>query len=214
MNKREFLHILGAILILGITSAFAPSLEQGAEVIPQILTYSLILVAVAVASKKIGAHLVDADVEHELWTLHRFGFKKHHYLSQGFPAGMIFPLVLSLFTLGLIKFPAFLTYETRAATHRAAKRFGFYSYAAMTEWHNALIGALGMLGLWILAFLAYLGGHEYLVQMTAWYAVASMIPFSKLDGTQLFFGSRVLYTLCLLGTIILVIYARLFAGKF
>ncbi|MBM3230625.1 hypothetical protein FJZ22_03170 [Candidatus Pacearchaeota archaeon] len=214
MHIREFLHILGAIIIVGITSAFAPSRAQGAEVILPIFVYSVILVVVAVGGKKLAAHLLDAEVEHELWTMHRFGFKKHQYMSQGMPFGVILPLFFSLFTLGLVKLPALLTYEARAATHRAAKRFGFYSYAAMTDWHNALIAALGLFGLWVLAFVAYLTGHEYLVQMSAWYACASLLPFSKLDGTQLFFGSRVLYTLCLLGTLILTVYSFLLAGSF
>jgi hypothetical protein len=214
MNNRELLHIFSAILITGIIFAIVPSITFGPEIIPQIFVYALILVGVGVGSKKLAAYLLDADVEHELWIFHRFGFWKHWYVNKGLPAGVILPLFLSLFSLGIIKLPTILTYEARAATHRAAKRFGFYSYASMTDWHNALIAASSFLGFWILALSAYVAGHEYLVQMTAWYAVASLLPFSKLDGTQLFFGSRILYALALFGTIILTIYALLLAGKF
>jgi Zn-dependent protease len=90
---------------------------------------------------------------------------------------------------------------------RAAKRFGFYSYSELTDFHNALIGAGGIIALLILSFISYFPGFEYLSRIAAFYAFWNMIPISKLDGTQIFFGSRALWTALAIITIIFTAYA-------
>ena len=78
----------------------------------------------------------------------------------------------------------------------------------MTDWHNGLVGAGGILGILILGIIAYFTGYETLFKISAYYAFANMIPFSKLDGTQIFFGSKVLYSI--LGVIVLIFLAYAF----
>jgi hypothetical protein len=176
--------------------------------------YSAIIILVAVISRKIVALHYDASVEHEIWQWQRYGYKEHMKLKNPVPMGIIFPLLFSVFTLGLLKITTFLTYETHALKRRAAKRVGYYSYTEMTEWHNAIIGATGIFAVLILAALAYIlpfQGVEMLAALASYYAFWNLLPVSKLDGTQIFFGSRVLYIFLAIITLIFTAFS-LFQG--
>src|SRR3989338_4285032 len=146
------------------------------------------------------------SVEHELWHVKRWGIKTKQHFKNEFPFGIIVPLFFTIATLGFIKAPMFLTYETSALKHRAAKRFGFYSYTEVTEWHNSLVGAAGVISLFILSVFSYAFGFEYFAKMTAFYSFTSLIPLAKLDGTQIFFGSRILWTALSCLSVILCFY--------
>ena len=126
------------------------------------------------------------------------------------PIGIVLPLFFIIFSLGRFKFPVFLTYEARALKTRASKRFGFYSYIEMTDWHHALIGAAGIVSVLVLSLITYmlpLNGVEFLAQLAAYYAFCNMLPISKLDGTQILFGSRIMYVTLAIITIIFTIYS-------
>ncbi len=207
MNKREIYNILAAIIILAIVSGFNPVYKIGYEEFPKILLFSAIIISVSIAAKKFVAFLLDSDVEHEIWQFQRFGWKPHYYLPNKLPFGIIIPLFFTIFSLGLLKICTVLTYEARALKYRASRRFGFYSYTELTDWHNAVIGAAGIIAILIVATIGYLPGYEYLSKMSAFYALTNLIPFSKLDGTQIFFGSRVLYTALLIISLIFFIFA-------
>ena len=155
------------------------------------------------------ANALDSDVEHEIWKVSRYGLGQRQHLKREIPAGIIFPLLLSVFSLGFIKFPALLTYESRALQRRAAKRFGFYSFTELTEWHNGIIGAAGIISVLLVGIIIYFLPYnwEYFSKLAAYYALVNMIPISKLDGTQIFFGSRVLWTTLTLITLIINAYA-------
>tara|TARA_Y100000034_G_scaffold135972_1_gene210059 strand:+ start:3720 stop:4259 length:540 start_codon:yes stop_codon:yes gene_type:complete len=178
------------------------------------LLFSIIILAVYIFSKKIMAHLLDSTVEHEIWFWQRFGFKKQHKLKTPVPAGIILPLFITVFSLGFAKFLTLMTFETRALKHRAARRFGFYSFAQMTDWHQALIGAAGILSLLILGAIAYFlpfSNLEFLAKISIYYAFWNLLPISKLDGTQIFFGSRILYAALAIITLIATAFAILIA---
>lgn len=210
MPSRELSHILAAVIILAVVLSFAPLLNQNYSLIPQMLFFSVIIILVPIIAKKLMAYHLDADVEHEIWFWQRFGFKVKSKFRKPIPAGIIFPLFFSIFSLGLIKLMTLLTYESRALKTRAAKRHGFYSFTEMTEWHHGLIGAAGILSLLLLSILAYflpLPGLETLAKLATFYAFWNLIPVSKLDGAQIFFGSRTLYTLLAAITLIFTAYA-------
>lgn len=207
MKGPEIFHILTAMLILAAVAGFKHALDQNIPSLMFAILFSIIVVLVAVLSKKIMASLLDADVEHQIWMFSRFGFKPNDKLSFPIPAGIIIPLVFSIFSLGLLKFVPLLTYETTALKIRAARRFGFYSYTEMTEWHNALIGASGIIGVLLLSFLSYFPGFEELSKIAAFYAISNILPISKLDGTQILFGSKVLYITLAIITLVFFGYA-------
>jgi hypothetical protein len=210
INKKEFLHILAATIILALVIGFSSILAGDYQGMATALLFAIVIIAVSVYAKKGVAYLLDANAEQELWTVKRYGILPHQHFKNPLPAGIIVPLVFTLATLGFFKFMAVLSYEARALRARAARRFGYYSFIEMTDWHNALIGAGGILGILILAIVAYtlpIKGLEPLARLCAYYAFFNMIPFSKLDGTQIFFGSKVLYTILATITLIFTAYA-------
>lgn len=208
-DYKEFKHVLAVILVLTIVISFSSILDNNWEFLAPALLFSAIIIVVHVFSKKIGAHLLDADVEHEIWSFSEYGLMPHQHFKKSLPYGLIIPLFFAIFTLGKIKVMTFLTYETRALKVRAAKRFGYYSYAEMTDWHNGLIGTAGIISILLLSAISYFSGFEFLARMSAFYAFFNMIPLGKIDGSQIFFGSKILWTTLAAVTLIFAAYALL-----
>lgn len=194
-------HILVAILMLALVAGLEFLIKTQWEELAIAFIFAVLVIVVSVIAKKATAHLLDADIEHEIWEESKFGLVPKYYLKKPIPLGIIIPAVLSIFTLGIFKFMFFLTYETRALKYRAAKRFGYYSYKEITDWHNGLIGASGIFAVLIISLVSYLipasamasGSLEGLAKLSAYYAFWNIIPISKSDGTQIFFGSRILW---------------------
>jgi hypothetical protein len=210
MNSREIRDVIVAIVILGIVISIGYKFNIVASDIPKYLLFAAIIILANIFAKKLIALSLDSDVEHESWKFSRYGLKPHQHFEKEIPMGIILSVLLSIFSLGSIKFMSFLTYETRALKHRAAKRFGYYSYTEMTDWHNGLIGAAGIVAVLIVAALAYFfSPGDVLWRFAAYYAFWNMIPISKLDGTQIFFGSRILYAALGIITLIATAYAFL-----
>lgn len=213
MEKEETKSIILAMISLTIVIGFNFLIYSDWENLFYSAVFSIILIIFAVFSKKLMAYSLDAGVEHEIWKWARFGFIPHQRLKKPINAGIIFPLFFTIASLGLFKIMTFLTYETRALKARASKRFGEYSFSEMTDWHNALIGGAGIVGVLLLSVITYIlpGNFEYFAKIATYYAFFNILPISKLDGTQILFGSRVLYAALLtitfiftLGALILV----------
>jgi len=209
MKSRELLHILAAIIIFTVVGSLSFLIDSNWEMLPKVFVYATLIIFASIFAKKLMANLLDTDVEHEIWQVSRYGIKLHQKFKKPIPSGLIFPLVFSIFSLGLIKFSAFLTYEATALKRRAAKRFGFYSFTELTEWHNGLIGAAGIVALFLVALISYFlpFNLEYLSKLAAYYALSNLLPISKLDGTQIFFGSRVLWTTLIAIALVFAAYA-------
>lgn len=207
MENKELAQIFSAILLMFIVSGAAFAISGKAFSVLQVFVFSFIVVGVPVIAKNIIAFGLDASVEHKTWGVYNFGFGNSQHFKEEQPFGVYIPIIFSVLTLGFLKVMTFLTYETRALKYRAAKRFGFYSYTEITDWHNGLIGASGVIVLWIIAAIGYLPGWEFLAKMASYYAFWNMIPVSDLDGTQIFFGSRVLWVVMAIITLVFCFYA-------
>lgn len=197
MEKKEFYHVISAIIIFSAVLAFSKFIRGDFEYFGFALFMSAIIILVSIFSKKIMAYYLDSGVDHELWQFQRTGLKPNQKLKFKLPAGIIFPLVFSVISLGIVKISTILTYEARPLKYRASKRFGVYSYTEMTDMHTAIIGGAGILGLIILAILTYffpLYNLEQLSKFSIYYAFWNLLPLGKLDGAQIFFGSRTIWT--------------------
>ncbi len=208
MKEKEIIHILIGILVVAIVISISPAIGGNFKFLGTAIVFSGILIGVNISAKKFAAHLLDSDVEHEIWQWSRFGFKPSWRFKKTIPLGIILPLIISIYSLGIIKLLTPLTYETRALKRRAAKRFGAFSFTEMTDWHIALVGASGIVALLLVSFISYwYSGLETLSKFAAFYAFSNMIPFSKLDGSQIFFGSKVLWATLAIITLIFTAYA-------
>ena len=210
MKEDEVIQIILAIIALGVVAGFGAIIELQLMTFIKIVIFAAIVMGVNIAAKKFMASHLDADVEHEVWRVQRYGLRPGQYLVKSIPAGIIFPIFISAITLGAINLMTILTYETRALKRRAARRFGPFSFTEMTDYHNALVGAAGIACVLFIAFLSYwISGWSILGRIATFYAFWNMIPFSKLDGSQIYFGSRVLWAVLAVITLIFTAYALL-----
>jgi len=212
MEKREFYNIIASIIVLTVVFGFSHILKRKSYLMGQTFLFSIIIIFVVVYARKLVAHLLDMSVEHEIIKMERYSWKPSWRLEKPIPGGIILPLVFSLISLGFIKIASVLSYETKAKKYRASRRFGFYSYTEITDWHNALVGAGGIIAALLLSLVSYFlpfTGAEYLAKFSAYYAFWNMIPFWKMDGTQIFAGARVIWVSLFLISSLFAIYAIL-----
>ena len=212
MIEREWASVFAAILLLFIVAGL-PSISQGELLfMTQVFVSSFVVVGGAVLIRKAFAYSLDIGVKHRIWHFYRFGVKPGWHFPKALPFGIIAPLFFAFLGL-LAQLPimvfTFLTYETRALKHRAAKRFGFYSYTEITDWHNALVGASAIVFALVISLVGYFSNFEILAKIAAYYAVWNMVPFSDLDGTQIFFGNKVLWFVLGITTVIFALYAMI-----
>ncbi|MEK6843961.1 MAG: hypothetical protein AABX83_00895 [Nanoarchaeota archaeon] len=208
MKSSELSHIISAIVILAIVSSFSFAVKQQWVELPKILIFSTLIISLSILAKKLTAYSLDSDIEHEIWQTHHLPnlLPPYRRLKNPFKAGAIIPIILSVISLGFIKFTPILTYETKALKYRAAKRHGFYSFTEMTDFHNALIGASGIIITLLLAIVSYFFQPiSYLSKIAIYYSFWNLLPISKLDGAQIFFGNRILWTILATITTLFVI---------
>jgi len=208
MNSREITHLIIGIIILSLVVGFSSLIKQNYSLFGTLAIFSFVIIAINVLSKKLIAAKLDAGVEHSLWKMSRYGFIRHWKTAKPIHMGVILPLVLTAVSLGLLKIMTIFTYETTALKRRAARRHGYYSFTEMTDFHNALVGAGGIIAILLLSLVSYfIPGLETLARLSAYYAFWNMVPFSKLDGAQIFYGSRPVYYVVGIITLIFATYA-------
>jgi Zn-dependent protease len=210
MKETEILQIILAIMTLSILVGFTSLISFDYIGLGLAILFSFIIVIANVLGKKAMASRLDSGVEHQIWKFQRFGIKPKAHFKKSIPAGIIFPLFLTVISLGIIKLMTVLTYKTKALKRRAARRHGHLSFTEMTDFHNALVGAAGIIAVLLVSFIGYwFQGFETLSKLAAFYAFSNLLPFSKLDGTQIYFGSRVLWATLAVITLIFTSYALL-----
>tara|TARA_Y100000310_G_scaffold340120_2_gene434863 strand:- start:234 stop:872 length:639 start_codon:yes stop_codon:yes gene_type:complete len=208
MRESEYPQIILAIIILTIVAGFEPLIKSKYIEFLVIFISAIVIISVNIFSKKFMAHQLDSNVEHKIWHFQRFGLKPNRKLKKPIRAGAIFPLFFTIISLGIIKVMTIMTYKTKALKRRAARRFGTFSFTEMTDFHNALVGAAGIVSLLFLSFLAYfIPGSGALSKLTAYYVFWNMLPFSNFDGMQIFIGSRVLWSTLEIIAVIFTSYA-------
>lgn len=194
MEKREFGTILLSICALTIIIFFKDALASNFGKIGLALIAATLIIAVNIFAKLIMARSFGAVVEHEFLMWERFGFKPGSKISRPIPGGIILSLIITLFTAGIVKWSTLLSYETTAHKGSTRKIAG-YVFTEMTDWHTAMIGAAGIIATLTLSFVTYwIPSLHLIAQAAAYYAFFNMIPFSKIDGAQIFSGSQVLWT--------------------
>lgn len=216
MKPLEIMHLLLALVVLAALIIAPAMFDHPAPSLAEAFIFALIILTISVAAKKFFASLLESDVEHRLWTLERWGLHKQDRFKKPLPIGLVLPIIISLFSFGTAKLMSLLVYETTPKKTRAVRGFGHtsvYTYTSMTDWHNALIGSAGIVSVLLLALIAYFvpWNIEPLARLATFYAFSNLLPLGKLDGTQIFFGSRVLYATLAIITLIFFTYALLLA---
>ena len=188
-NKKEILLILGIAVIFALALCFL----KGLDIFLSSLILAFLVLIINFVSKKVSSFYLDSKIEIKLWEVKRYGFKPTRHFKRAFPAGVLFPLLSSFFTLGTFTWLGALVFETKPRVYRAAKKHHLYNFSEMTEGHIGLIAASGILANLLFALIGYLTGFSSFAALNVYYAFFNLLPISDLDGNKIFFGSIVLW---------------------
>ena len=189
-NKKEILLILGIAVIFALALSFL----KGLDVFLSSLLLAFLVLIINFVSKKVSSFYLDSKIEIKLWEVKRYGFKPTRHFKRPFPAGVLFPLLSSFFTLGTFTWLGALVFETKPRVYRAAKKHHLYNFSEMTEGHIGLIAASGILANLLFALIGYLTGFSDFAALNVYYAFFNILPISDLDGNKIFFGNLVLWS--------------------
>ena len=198
LGKKEIGYILLIALILALTISFL----KGTVVFLYTLLFVFIIILINVLAKKIISFYLDSEIEIKPWEISRYGFKPGKSFKRPFPAGIIFPVIVSVVSLGNLYWLASLVFDVKPKVYRAAKRHGLYSYSEMTEEHIGLIASAGIFANLVFAVLGYLIGFPEFARLSIYFAFFNILPISDLDGNKIFFGNIVLWSF--LATLVLI----------
>lgn len=185
MDTKEAILIILASLILGFSVAFPNFSALFSSVI-----YMLIILVVNVASKKLAAYYFEAEAKIRFWEVYQFYWAKKSHFRRPLPMFWLSP-ILSLISLGYIKWMPILEFEILPHPERVSKRHGIYRFTEMTDTQVSAIAACGVFACLILAVIAYVAGFGTLTKLSVYFAAWSLLPFGSLDGTKILMGSRV-----------------------
>jgi len=192
-NKREVAIIIISSIILGfVLSNFQTSKILGYSILS---IFSIVLINTLV--KKIAGYYFESDVKVGLWEVGRYGWRPENKFRKPLPAGIFFPIVLKLISLGKFNWLAFLTFDVEAKVSRAARRHDIYTFSELSEYHLGAIAAWGIVANLFFALVAYLIGlppEMNFIKLSIYYTLFNMIPISDLDGNKIFFGSMILWS--------------------
>jgi hypothetical protein len=196
MFKREE---ITAILIITLVLSFLVSLAEPLKNIALAFLAFFIIILVNSLAKKITAFYFESEIEIKMWETQRYGYRIHHKFRKPFPTGAILPFIskIILFPLGNFIWMASLVFDIEPKVYRSAKRHGLYSFYQMNESHIGLIAASGIAANLLFALIAYLIGtpeQMHFIQLSIFYTLFNIIPFSDLDGNKIFFGNQILWT--------------------
>jgi Zn-dependent protease len=203
LNRKEITAVLITTLILGFTISLLKSWETFAYTSLAIF----LIIIINILAKKIASYYLDSETEISLWNIKRYGFKINSYFKKPFPAGALFPIIATAFSFGYVAWMASLVFDIKPKTYRAAKRHGLYTFSEVSEYHLALIAAIGIFSNLLFAILGYILGFSEFSRLNIYYAFFNMIPLSDLDGNKIFFGSKLLWSFLAIITSIGIGYA-------
>lgn len=185
LTLKELLAIILMVIILAFSNSF---LKFSLFSFLNSVVFFAIILLFYVGAKKLAASYYESEEETKIWSFQRYGMYERSYLKTPVPIGIILPFILSILSLGYIKWFAVTESEVKPTSSRAVRRHDYYSYSEMTEWHLGVISSAGILSMFILSFLAYLINQQELAKLCVYFATFNLIPLGKLDGMKIFFA--------------------------
>jgi hypothetical protein len=184
---KEFFSILLAAVVLSVSLYY-----KNTNSFWFILLYISITIGINVLTKKIAGYYYETNIEYSLWSIQNIGFRPSHKLKTPFPMTWL-PLIVSFVTNGFFQWIPILVFNVEPKPERASKRHGLYNFSEVSERDLAIIVFVSVICHLFFSVVFYLCGFEILAKYNIYYAVASIIPLSDLDGSKLFFGNKILW---------------------
>lgn len=209
-NKiKEITTVIIGIIILSVTLSIKSLFIEGAPKLQDAFVAISIIIVSSTLVKKLVSYILETDIKIKFWEIKHFGLQKRQTFKKPLVMAWL-PLLLSFISLGNIIWMPLFDYELKAKPERAAKRHGIYRYTSLTEWHIALIAISGLLTVITVSMISYILGYEYLAKISTYYALWSLLPFSSLEGSKIFFARRkiwifltILILIFFLGTLVI-----------
>lgn len=204
MNPKEIIHVLLATIVMAFAVSFS-KISQDSFSYEFLLAglFFLVIFIFSIGAKKLTASYLQSDTETKIWQFQRYGLYERSYFKKPIPLGVLLPFFLAILTLGRFPWLATTQTEITASKSRVAKRHGLYRFSEMTDSDIAWITGAGIFIPLVLAIIAYFAAIPNLSRLCILFSSFNMIPLGNLDGTKIFFGSRILWTvlavLCLIG---------------
>jgi len=203
-SKKEIISMVIAALMMSLILMFNQDILE-TDYFAFYCVISIFVILLFIVSKKLIARHLDIDIKIKNWELSRYWITAKAHLKHPIPAGIIFPLVFAFASSGYLKMLTFLQFESSALPAKAVKKYGLKRFSEVMEWDDAQIAFYSIGSLLLLAVFASLISGDFfsaLSRTSLYFAAWNLIPFSKLDGTKLFMGSRPLYVFTLILTAI------------
>ena len=206
-SDKEIVWILIATIIAAFIS-FLPILPTDPlTILARILIFAGIIFLSCTVKKRIAKkHAL--RIEHTVWKFSRYWYYESSYLKKPFPIGLLLPFCMGFFSLGYIQPFTFLQFESENISSIRLLKARGYKRALRKEFiHEADLANTAAAGFYALTILALLGyvllkaniplGFD-LAKFAFAYNLWNLVPISNLDGTKLFFGSTIQWTLILI----------------
>ena len=205
LNRKEITSVLVITLILG----FSLSLLKSMEIFLYATGMIFLVILINIFAKKVASFYLDSDIEISMWEMKRYGYKAHDKFKKPFPIGAFLPIITTILSLGYFVWMSSLVFDVKAKVHRAARRYGLYTFSEMTEYHIGIIAATGIVANLIFALVGYLIGFDEFARLNIYFAFFNMLPLANLDGNKIFFGSLMMWSFLATITLIATAYALL-----
>mgnify|MGYP001596391204 CR=1 FL=1 len=170
----------------------------------------IIIILINVFSKKIACNFFNIKIEHKPWEIQRFGLSMRSKLKKPFPVGLVFPIVLAILSLGIIKPLTLLQFDyENIPEKRILKQRGLKRKSEINDSDIGFTAVWGFASLLALAIIASLFKFPELAKYSVFYGAWNLIPYGNLDGAKVFFGSMmswVTLTILYLISLLFVIY--------
>ena len=163
---------------------------------PLILLTPVLILAANLIAKKIAAPFSNIKIRYKIWEFQRYGFQERAHFKKPFPIGLVFPFVIAFLSLGLIKIPLLLQFDYKnLLSKRLLKHSGTERRTEINESDLAAVASWGFYSILALAILGSIPAINIIFPQLALYSIVyglwNLIPFGNLDGSRLFFGSKV-----------------------
>lgn len=194
-TKRETGFVIIIIILMALILSGIPYVTQANLFLLSII-YAAVIILISVFAKKITAYLLDVEINIRTVQWSRYGLFSRAHFKYPIPVGLLLPILLSFVSNGWIKCFTFLQFTAKALPSKVTKRYGRKRFSGVMDWDDAMIVFWSTLPLIILSIIMKIIGAAPaldLSRISLYYVLWNLIPFSGLDGTKLFFGSRPLF---------------------
>jgi hypothetical protein len=193
MNFKENQNEIFTIILAAIILAVSVSIKDTKIFYAALLSF-LIIITVNVVIKKIIAYHFEIDIKTKFWAWHKYGLRKNQHFKKPLTMAWL-PLVASFLTKGNLLWMGILEYDATPRAERASRRHGLYRFTEVTERHIGWIALWAVVTNLILGIIGYVAGFELFSKLNFFFAMWSVIPISRLDGTKILFANKTIWAI-------------------